>query len=113
MPFTFMLKSFHFKLQATTTVLCRGTFSSYNQSRTEDYNFELDPVFRKLSQPVILPSAPGSEHMDVGTFLQIVLDETSHTYRLRWELGIQGSGMDKWETMAGETEVEVIAPSQM
>jgi hypothetical protein len=136
---TFTLKSFHLKLQATTTVLCRGTFSSHDQSRTEDYKFELDTVFSKLSRPVILPSAPGFEHMDVGTFLQIVLDETSasalglqtsaefekrvypnlmtyniqHTHRLRWELAVQVSGLDKWETMAGETEVEVIAPSQM
>ncbi len=137
-PASFRLRSLSLTLKATTAVRCSGTFSSHDQDHTEEHNFQLKNIFARLSKPVTLPAQPGDEYLDVGTMLQVLLEErcasalgtqtssefqkricpsfttynVKHTHQLKWEMDVQVVGVEEWEHVGGETDVVVVAPSQ-
>ena len=133
-PIQYRLASFDLTLKATTTVICAGTFTSHDQKSTEDYDFHIKSLFPRLANPILLPAKPEAASLNLGHYLQILLDETRasvlgqqtsvgfktnvyssfetynirHTHVLEWEFGIQVVGLDDVEYRKGEMQVTLV-----
>lgn len=134
-PQTIALTSLNMELKACTSVVGAGTFRSRSASGTDKYNFALRGTVLNLQDPIIVPSGPDAEALDVGAFLELSLDSwyayargkrlqrftsplnpgfitynMKHTHRLKWEVSLTVAGESM--SMSDEQPVSVLAASE-
>ena len=115
-PQTIMLRSLTMELEATTSIICDGSFSSRTASGTQKQHFADKGTVLGLRSPIAIPSDSDAKAFDVGAFLELSLHpqyasvrgkplhpfaqiypsfityNIKHSHQLRWDLSLELAG---------------------
>ena len=132
-PQTIVLTSLTMKLEATTSVICDGSFSPHTASGTQNHHFGDKGTVLGLRSPITIPSDPDAKALDVGAFLELSLHpqhasvrgkslhpfaqvypsfitfNIKHSHRLRWDLILEMVGESL--KVSGEQAISILAAS--
>lgn len=115
-PQTINITSLNIQIEATTSIICEGTFSSKTASGTRMYDFAEKGTMLGVRSPIAISADANSKPLDLGALLELSLHPNhanargkplysfgvlypsfvtysiKHSHRLKWELGLQAAG---------------------
>ncbi|KAH8812552.1 hypothetical protein F5884DRAFT_785757 [Xylogone sp. PMI_703] len=135
-PQNVMLSSLEIELVASTSVICKGLFSTHSANATQKFDFGIRGIdLNRIAQgPVIIPSGSNVQALDVGDLLGLSLNplhastrgkplarfvdqvypsfvtyNIRHNHLLRWQLSLKVASEKM--SLSGELPVSIIPPS--